>query len=136
MDKEHFEWKDEYSVNVRIIDEQHKKLIETIDKLFQSIMLQKEKEYLSEIFKELNEYINTHFSTEEKYFKDFNYEGAAVHTALHDNFREDTSKMEARINNTDFQVFELLFFLENWWINHILDVDKRYSKNFNEHGLN
>ena len=131
----HFKWKDEYSVNVKIIDEQHKKLIEIIDMLYQSILIGKEKERLLEIFKQLNKYVDFHFSTEEKYFKKFDYKEAVSHIAIHKKFTKDILEMETKINDENFNALELLLFLENWWTDHILNIDKRYSKTFNEHGL-
>ena len=135
MNTTHFEWKDEYSVNVKILDEQHKQLFKTVDSLYQSILEKKEKEKLSEIFEQLNKYAQYHFSTEEKYFKEFNYEEADAHIALHEKFKKNISEMEAKINDENFNTFDLLDFLEDWWVSHILNADKKYSKNFNEHGL-
>jgi len=136
MPTTHFEWRDEYSVNVKLIDQQHKKLIKTIDDLYQSILANKAKKEISEIFRQLNMYSNYHFFTEEKYFKEFNYEGTDSHMAIHKKFKKDVAEMEYRLKDEDFNAFELLSFLQDWWVNHILNVDKKYSKNFNQHGLN
>jgi len=135
MEKIHFEWKEEYSVHVKIMDAQHKRLFEVIDVLYQYILNKGTKDELADIFKRLNEYANTHFLTEEKYFKDFGYQEADIHTALHQKFKDDLAETEARAVDENFNTLELLIFLENWWINHILDVDKKYSEFFNEHGL-
>jgi len=131
----HFEWKPEYSVNVKILDEQHQKLIKTIDSLYQSILNSETKEYLLEVFKQINEYTKDHFALEEKYFKDFDYKEADIHTAVHEKFKKDILDMETQINDEKFSSLKLLIFLENWWINHILDMDKKYVENFNHHGL-
>jgi hemerythrin-like metal-binding protein len=135
MASSHFEWKEEYTVNVKIIDEQHKKLISIIDELYQSILQKMDKNILAELFKQLNDYSKYHFGTEEKYFQEFNYPDAFAHIAVHEKFKKDIVEMEDKMNTDHFNPFELLVYLENWWINHILDVDKRYSQNFNEHGL-
>jgi len=135
MALQHFEWKDAYSVKVKIIDEQHKNLFKIIDELYQSILAGNQKENLPEILKQLNDYANYHFSTEEKYFKKFNYKEADVHIAIHQTFKKRLAGMEAKASNKNFDGFELLVFLQNWWVNHILDIDKKYSENFNQHGL-
>ena len=135
MEKVHFEWKDEYSVHVKLLDGQHQKLIKTIDDLYQAILEGKDKEALGKIFLSINEYANAHFSSEEKYFIEFDYSEAAVHEALHEKFKKDVREMESRINDKNFSALELLVFLENWWVNHIMDVDKRYSEFFNSKGL-
>jgi methyl-accepting chemotaxis protein/hemerythrin len=135
MADKHFEWKKEYSVNVKVMDAQHQKLFKIVDDLYQAILGGASKEAMPEIFKQLNDYTSFHFASEEKYFKDFGYGEAAGHIALHEEFKRDLFKMEARLGDKDFNAFELLDFLENWWVNHVLDVDKRYSETFNEHGL-
>ena len=134
MNTAHFEWKKEYSVKVKLLDEQHQQLIKTIDNLYQAILESKGNEALAGVFANLNNYVNTHFAEEEKHFKEFNFPGAAAHTSLHLNFKKELSDMENKAADDDTTV-KLLFFLENWWINHILDIDKRYSDFFNQHGL-
>lgn len=133
-DTTHFEWKEEYTVKVKIFDEQHQKLIQTIDDLYQAILKSEGKEVLKKVFESLNEYAKNHFATEEKYFDELKYPEAATHKALHEKFKKDIAEMEFHSAGDDTP-FDVLFFLENWWINHILDVDKKYSNFFNEHGL-
>jgi hemerythrin-like metal-binding protein len=135
MDTSHFEWKDEYSVKVAEIDEQHQKLIKIIDDLYQALMAGTAKASLPEIFGRLNDYVIYHFATEEKYFKEFEYKDAPMHISQHEKYKIDIAKMEKDADNGALDVYELLFYLENWWINHILDSDKKYSEFFNEHGL-
>ena len=135
MENIHFEWKSEYSVHVVLIDNQHKGLIEIIDDLYQSIMKNNTKEIISSIFERLNAYAIYHFGTEEKYFKEFDYPDAPKHIIEHEQYKKDVVKMEEDEKNGKTDGLELFFYLENWWINHILNVDKKYSEFFNEHGL-
>lgn len=130
----HFEWRKEFSVNVKILDEQHQKLFKAVDDLYQCILEGEVKEKMAGIFKALNEYSVVHFSAEEKYFKEFNYAEGSSHTILHEGFKKDLFAMEGKAVDVA-GAFALLNFMENWWVNHILDIDKRYTKIFNEHGL-
>ena len=134
MDIVHFEWKKEYSVKVKLLDEQHQQLIQTIDGLYQAILQNRGTEALNAVFANLNNYANVHFAEEEKYFKEFNFPETAAHTSLHSNFKKEILEME-KTSVDDNAPLKLFFFLENWWINHIMDIDKRYSDFFNEHGL-
>jgi hemerythrin-like metal-binding protein len=134
MDTSHFEWKEEYSVKVALFDEQHKQLIKTVDDLYQAIFASKGKEVLSKVFASLDNYANIHFSDEEKYFQEFGYPDAATHKDLHEKFKKDIAVLEEKASD-EAAPYEVLFFLENWWINHIMDIDKRYSVFFNSKGL-
>ena len=134
MENVHFEWKKEYSVHVSMLDGQHQQLIKIIDDLYQAILKNQGKEALNKVFTGLGEFADLHFATEEKYFNEFGYPEAETHVALHKKFRKDFLAMEAK-SAGEASPYDVLFFLENWWINHIMDIDKRYSDFFNEHGL-
>ncbi|MCK5286053.1 MAG: hemerythrin family protein [Candidatus Pacebacteria bacterium] len=134
-------WKKEYSVNVKEIDAQHKKLIEMINELYEIINnknenLQKE---FTRVVGELEEYKNYHFSTEEKYFHQFNYENTEDHIAKHIAFGKKIEEFKEHLSNPNENYpqicFDLLDYLEDWFFAHLIGDDKKYTKTFNENGL-
>ena len=66
-------WRDEYSVNVEKIDLQHQKLIELVNNLHASVEARVSKNELEELLIELVKFTRVHFSTEEKYMKDYDF---------------------------------------------------------------
>ena len=43
---------------------------------------------------------------------------------------------ESKIKNNEIEIsFELIDFLEDWWIYHLQNQDQKYVKCFKEHGL-
>jgi hemerythrin-like metal-binding protein len=131
-----FEWKEEYSVNVQEIDQQHKQLVKLIFKLFDSINKLATKEKLGSILDELIKYTGYHFNTEEKYFDLFNYENKEEHINEHRKFVEKVKDFQQKYLNHEVEIsFELIDFLEDWLLNHLMDSDKKYVKCFMEHGL-
>ena len=66
------DWDDSLSVNVTEIDDQHKKLIGTLNDLYDAMDDGKGNDVLGKILKELTDYTVYHFQTEENYFKKFN----------------------------------------------------------------
>jgi hemerythrin len=131
------EWKDSYSVGVKIIDEQHKKLFSLINDLYSAMKAGKEKEILSKVLDDLARYVDVHFYTEEKYFADFGYEKKNEQIAQHKMYAEKIrSFQEGLQKNQDFLSFAVTDFLEDWILNHVTGEDKKYTKCFNEHGLN
>ena len=132
-----FEWKEEYSVQVKEIDDQHKKLMELISRLFDSINKHSTKDELSVILNELTEYTGYHFSTEEKYFKEFNYENTEEHIKEHNDFVEKVVDFKKRYINNEIEVsFELIDFLEDWLLGHLIESDQKYVECFKSNGLN
>ncbi len=80
------EWDESFSVGVKEIDEQHKKLISILNTLYHAMSRGKGKEILTHIIEELKNYAVYHFSTEEEYMKKFNCKIYKEHKALHDEF--------------------------------------------------
>lgn len=129
-------WDDKYSVNVSEIDNQHKKLVDLINKLHDAMKQGKSKEVLSEIISELINYTDVHFKTEEKYFDKFNYPKSDAHKTLHKNFVNKVLDFKNKYESGNAALsIEIINFLKDWLINHINGSDKEYSSFFNEHGL-
>lgn len=139
MDK--FIWTEERSVGVEEIDEQHKQFFAIangiLDITEQEGLL---KEEVIKKLEELGDYAFYHFSTEEKYFDQFNYQDAPIHIGTHNEYRKTVTGYfeELKKADPDFKkiALEMASYSGNWLLAHISVVDKRYTKFFNEHGLN
>ena len=129
------EWNEINSVNVKEIDEQHKKLIGIINRFFGSDPA--DKASLMAILKEGTDYANYHLSVEEDYFVKFQYDKAEEHKKQHDFYRAKIAEFMIELQTeATAQVFaEMSEFLRNWWIHHINSSDQEYSECFNKHGL-
>ena len=130
------EWDEKYSVGVVEIDDQHKRMFATINELLDSINTGTTEEHIGNVIESLIKYKIFHFATEEKYFKEFNYEGAEDHIEKHQEFTEKLSQMKEKYPryNVDF-AFELIDFLEDWLIDHLMTTDQKYVECFKSHGL-
>ena len=131
------DWRDEYDLHIKQIDEQHKRLFATIGKLSEAITEHRVEQELVGIFDEISVYTREHFATEEKYFKEFGYDGADGHMAAHAQFVKKTENLLKQMHeDSSFQIsLELVAMLEVWWANHVLHMDKGYEKCFHDHGL-
>lgn len=121
---------------MREIDEQHKLLIETINELVNEVASNPSKEGLLSIIDSLINYKKIHFATEERYFEEFNYEGSRDHIAEHEAFGEKIRLIQEK--NADDVIaltYDLIDFLEDWFVEHMLIVDQGYKDCFMSHGL-
>ncbi|HPY60642.1 MAG: hemerythrin family protein [Methanomicrobiales archaeon] len=129
-------WTDSLSVGVAEIDEQHKNLINLINSLHDAMLKRQGKEVLADILDKLAAYTVYHFSTEEKFMEQCNYQGLYYHKKEHEKF---VDKIDSFIR--DYQAdklgltIELMAFLKDWISNHILVTDKKYAALFNEKGI-
>ncbi len=129
-------WKDEYSVKVAEIDEQHKHLFEIINKLFAMVSSTQSKKAINDLISEIVSYKVAHFATEEKYFHQFNFEGTKEHEIAHQRFDAKVKELVAtHKDDTTALAFELVDFLEDWLVGHLMSLDQQYVKCFKEHGL-
>ena len=123
-------WKQEFVLGVEEIDEQHKRILSTINKMYSLFDSKRheQKREIDQIIKELNDYAIYHFETEEKYFKLFGYEQAEEHVGVHNQYRQKIEEWTKRYNeNEDKKIFfEMSNFLESWWTWHINHTDRAY----------
>ncbi|MCP5105735.1 MAG: hemerythrin family protein, partial [bacterium] len=131
-----FNWKDEYSVNVKEIDKQHQMLVDSLNELFEAMRSGEAKEIIGGILKGLVDYAGVHFSYEEKLLNRYNYPEYAKHKTEHDAFVEKTVEFQEKYNQGKLMLsMEVMNFLKDWLKNHILGTDKKYSSFFNERGI-
>jgi hemerythrin len=131
-----FEWTDELSVNVQVIDGQHKKLVEMVNSLNEAMLAKRGREMQKTTIDAMVDYAATHFKLEEGYMTKFHYPGYETHKSEHDEFTRTAQDLKERAEKKGFGLtLEIMGFLKNWLQNHIMGTDKKYSGFFNEHGL-
>jgi hemerythrin len=129
------EWNPVFSVEIYVIDEQHKKLFGYMNSLYDALTQKREKEILAELFKDLEDYTKTHFSLEEKYFEKFKYPRADAHILQHKYFIKKLEEMKVQIPKGLMDIEDLLDFLVDWLKRHIKLSDHEYMGCFHENGL-
>jgi hemerythrin len=130
------EWSDALSVNIKEIDDQHKKLIGMINTLHDSMRAGKGKQELEKTLKELAGYASTHFQLEEKYMQKFNFPGYLGHKGKHDAFVKKITDFERDFEANRLGLsLEVMKFLKDWLVDHIQGTDRGYSETFIRGGV-
>lgn len=124
-----FTWNDTYSVSVKGMDEQHKKLFDIINQLFTAMSAGKGKEALEPVLKEMYDYTVTHFTAEEKLLQELGYPGLVEQKRQHAIYVQKVAEMQQKLGTSAKMALpmETSQFLKDWLLNHILVVDKKYS---------
>ncbi|MFA3782378.1 bacteriohemerythrin [Melioribacteraceae bacterium 4301-Me] len=130
------QWDEKYSVNVKTLDNQHKRLVELINTLHDSMKLGKGKELLSYVLDELVNYTVYHFQSEERLFEKYNYPDSLTHKFQHDELVRKVQKIKRDYDaGVTVLPMEVLDFLKDWLVSHIMGTDKKYKTFFNTAGI-
>jgi len=131
-----FQWTDNMSVKSQEIDQQHKQLVDLLNELYQAFMEKEHKEKIGIIIEKMWDYTKYHFNTEEIYFSTFGYEGRAMHILEHENFRNKVNEFKQKYKaNSGALTFEVVNFLRNWLMGHIMETDRKYIACFSKNSV-
>jgi hemerythrin len=68
MNHSFFKWKEEYSVSIQEIDNQHKVIIDLLNDLYDAFLRKDHENKTGDIISRLTDYALMHFKVEEQYF--------------------------------------------------------------------
>lgn len=129
-------WKDEYSVGVAEIDSDHKHLVDLINQLEEAREHNRERGQIITILDELIAYTVEHFNREEIVMQRTNYPGFALHKSRHDYLKKKVSDFYRSYVNEEVKEVsaDVMRFLYNWLVYHILNDDKACGAFLNFNG--
>ena len=125
----------EESVKVKIIDEQHENIANTVNDIHSSLKAQKT-DAVNNLLTKFLEELETHFETEENLMKENRFQGYITHKLEHDRFYNqilqstDKYKKDAESFNE-----EQLDRIKRWFFNHIEINDKKCGTFLNSIGI-
>jgi len=121
-------WRKAYETGIQEIDKQHKHLFSLFQDLYNTPMYEKGNK-LKESIQEFFNYAEYHFASEEKYWKKINLPQDMIehHRKEHNYYiQEIQSKLNQDHHNGIFLTMDILDFLKDWVIDHILGEDMEY----------
>ena len=123
-----FEWKPEYSVNIRSIDAQHQRLFAIGRELYRAMKEGKGNAAMAPILDRLVHYTVEHFTYEENLMRTNGYPGFANHKVLHDSLVKQVKayQVEFKSGRSSLAV-PLMQFVKDWLDHHIKKSDAAYA---------
>ena len=121
------EWKNEYSVGILEIDDQHKLLLRSFTAIEESIRLGEGWSNTHYAILELNQLARMHFTFEEAIMHLFGYPETEAHQNEHLHFFSRMASIERHSLKKSAEV-EMVQFLRGWLTSHILGSDRGYAK--------
>jgi len=126
-------WTEKFECGIRLIDDQHKGLVELLNEMFNHVTGNERQEhnYFKRVINDAVSYVKTHFATEEKLMLATKFEGYAEHKKEHDSFVlavvENIKDYEA---GKRYTLSTFTRFLKDWVLSHVALMDKKYFDYF------
>lgn len=119
-------WTDNLNTGISVIDTQHKRIVEYINKLYDALSTQADKAAVREVINELVDYTMTHFAFEEGMLDAVSYAQLEEHRALHAQFAAQVRELSGSFDRNEHASVELNNLMVTWLFNHILHEDAKY----------
>lgn len=133
---ESINWRDEFSVGVAEMDQQHKKLLGMINRLIAEQKVLTDPKTIANLLTEMIDYADEHFRAEEFLMAEYAYDRKNEQEAQHKAFIEKTQSFCSASNiGPNILSGALLDYLGTWLVGHILTEDMHYKVFFNNKGL-
>lgn len=130
-----YEMKPSYFTGIEKIDKEHAKLFAYVDEtynLLQEEFLVDKYDQIVMILNELRNYTAEHFAHEEEYMESINHSNLFLQKKEHQNFIDKLAEVDldsiSELDNQDVAIMDILRFLTDWLINHIVKLDTKIGK--------
>ena len=124
-------WSKDYEIGIKIVDQQHEKLLNMINKLEGSMGKENVLKVMGDILRGLVDYVKFHFQDEEKVMKRIAYPELERHKKLHEELVRQVTEILIKIKKGEvITAHELMGFLQRWLLDHIMAEDKKIGEFF------
>jgi hemerythrin len=125
------------SVGVKLLDNDHKKLVLLINQLYDGLMTGGAKLALERDFEDLVSYTRIHHAHEEQLLVETGFQGSAAHKHEHDSTIEQAVELQMRFKSSEGLGAELgvVSHLRNWLFRHIHGSDQEFVSHFKAKGI-
>ena len=122
-----FQWQDSYYLQVDAMDDEHIVLVEKINTLAERLS-HNNLENILHSFTDLASYTAIHFENEEKYMRSIRYPDLEIHQNIHAKLLKQVGDYAEKLKSKELDSSELMTFLNDWLLKHILGVDMKYAR--------
>lgn len=132
-----YQWTSELETGNSLIDNQHKELIEAINKLLDACSKGKGRMEIADTLNFLNEYIIRHFRDEESLQQRYHYPDRVNHKQYHEAFKRSVSDIITEFNQSGANVALVAktnSVIAGWLINHIKKEDVKVAAHIKKRG--
>lgn len=132
-------WKESYKIGVEEVDQQHKELFKRLKNFIHTVRSDEDdketkRKKVAETLEFMGDYVDEHFSDEEKLQKKYDYPDYEKHHEIHEKFKAEIKEFADEFSENEYdEEFAMEFSgrLLTWLINHVADTDQKIGKHIN-----
>jgi hemerythrin-like metal-binding protein len=122
------DWTDEFATGVETVDNQHRQLVEIVNKFDEAARRGKGSRIMNEILTDLIGYTAEHFAHEEQVIEELGYPKLEMHQNQHRQLLQKVERLQFEFTQQNKRITpEVRDFLKYWLTNHILKDDKAWA---------
>ncbi len=127
----HFPWSEKLMLNVSDMDNQHKDLVQKMDKFFHCLNHSSLAE-AKVAFKQMADSTVYHFQEEEKFLGTIHYPNLEKHKRIHGDLVKTVLEFGEQLEHGKLDKYQVADFLKNWLSLHIMGQDQHYSRFYHD----
>jgi hemerythrin-like metal-binding protein len=126
--RDKLKWKEEYSVGIKQLDDDHKQLILLLNRFLTAYEYHTGEAFERGALKDLSDYTKYHFENEEALMEKHGFPGLDEHKEQHDSMIAVVGQFQKDYELRGHEALQgVANYLYAWLINHINGTDKQYS---------
>ena len=130
-----YEMKPEFFTGIDLIDNEHRQLFDYANQIYELLhaeFVPDKYDNIVDILGKLRDYTKKHFADEEAYMESIQYKKIFTQKVQHQAFIDELDKLDldeiSELENQDETIGNLLSFVTDWLVSHILEVDTQIGK--------
>jgi hemerythrin len=122
-------WHEDYGLGLDLIDDQHQRLFSLMNQVWEALysLVEDSAEATSSLILELEHYARAHFDEEEAFMQETGYPRLESHRKAHEAFISRIHAEKDALLAGNRVSLDLLLFLRDWLISHVLVADRDYA---------
>ena len=127
-------WRENLTIGVEHVDNQHKEIFNRLNKLFVACSEGLGLQEMNHLMTFLENYVEEHFTDEEKLQKDSDYPEYTSHLDEHKQFKQEIANMKYEINRESDKnhILNLHQLVTDWLVHHIQKSDRAFGVYYRE----
>lgn len=122
------DWNEKMSVGVEALDNDHKKIVDAINLLYEAVFKTQDREGIAAVLRDLGLYVEYHFECEERLMRLARFPDYNRHCERHAELVKKLGEIQTKYDKGGEIGASFFDFVSDWLMRHILNEDAKYKE--------